>query len=288
MVKPKKSSENAAAGSNICWAPAKCITGAPTSPSSVPAPRGRSGHTLTCIGPNAYMFGGLEEGREPPGPTDEMLLLKLTSAEFQWHRVKVANGACPCARWRHTATHIGDSRILIFGGFKSSSERLNDVWVYSAISRAWEYYGGGASTDLASQSLLAANAPPPRGSHSSVLIRGKLWVFGGYGGISYSRKELNDVSTLDCDTYTWSRVNPKGQAPEVRSCHTAVAVDDLMFVIGGRNATHEFSDMWVLDTELAPPVWSRIDSGDLHVPRWNHAAYAVMSVPDWKVCSRIH
>lgn len=48
-------------------------------------PSGRSGHTLTTLGPNVYMFGGLIEGASPAGPTDEMWLLAMSSTEASWH-----------------------------------------------------------------------------------------------------------------------------------------------------------------------------------------------------------
>lgn len=48
-------------------------------------PSGRSGHTLTTLGPNVYMFGGLKEGASPAGPTDEMWLLAMSSTEASWH-----------------------------------------------------------------------------------------------------------------------------------------------------------------------------------------------------------
>lgn len=48
-------------------------------------PGGRSGHTLTAMGPNVYMFGGLAEGSSPSGPTDEMWLLSMSSTDAEWH-----------------------------------------------------------------------------------------------------------------------------------------------------------------------------------------------------------
>lgn len=57
----------------------------------------------------------------------------------------------------------------------------------------------------------------------------------------------------------WSyQVSPKGRGPGRRSEHSAVAVDGTMFVIGGRSTTSEFKDMYSLDTEVDPPVWSEV------------------------------
>lgn len=48
-------------------------------------PAGRSGHTITAMGPNVYMFGGLVEDASPAGPTDEMWLLTMSSTDAEWH-----------------------------------------------------------------------------------------------------------------------------------------------------------------------------------------------------------
>lgn len=64
---------------NLEWAPikeAKCQR---------KRPAGRSGHTVTAMGPNVYMFGGLLEGASPAGPTDEMWLLTMSSTDAEWH-----------------------------------------------------------------------------------------------------------------------------------------------------------------------------------------------------------
>lgn len=47
-----------------------------------------------------------------------------------------------------------------------------------------------------------------------------------------------------------------------------------MFVIGGRSTTAEFKDMYALDTEVDPPVWTEVsafaslsEAFDVHMPR---------------------
>ena len=68
------------------------------------------------------------------------------------------------------------------------------------------------------------DAPAPRGAHSAVLIGDHVWVFGGYGGAGYQRRDFNDVHRLHVPTMTWSKVEavatPAGM-PEPRSGHIA-------------------------------------------------------------------
>lgn len=84
------------------------------------------------------------------------------------------------------------------GGFQSSTERLSDVWVYSVVSRQWE----DKTPPLAQRSTVFAS----RGGHSACHMGSHLWVYGGYGGALYSRKDLEDVCILDLETWAWAKV----------------------------------------------------------------------------------
>lgn len=64
----------------LTWAPIREASGRQRD-----RPAGRSGHTITAMGPNVYMFGGLVEDASPAGPTDEMWLLTMSSTDAEWH-----------------------------------------------------------------------------------------------------------------------------------------------------------------------------------------------------------
>ena len=48
--------------------------------------------------------------------------------------------------------------------------------------------------------------PSPRGAHTSTLINKKIYVFGGYGGMGYGRRDLDDLHSLDTETWKWTKV----------------------------------------------------------------------------------
>lgn len=123
-------------------------------------PKPRSCHTLTVVGANAFMFGGMVgwssddpdisladiPDEEMAKPSDELFKLELSSkSRMEWSLVKTVGASTaiksamtkPSARWRHSATLFDNSHILIFGGFQTSDHRLNDVWVFDTISRTW-------------------------------------------------------------------------------------------------------------------------------------------------------
>jgi dynein heavy chain len=77
--------------------------------------------------------------------------------------------------------------------------------------------------------------PSPRGAHSATLIGKNVYVFGGYGGMGYGRRDLNDLHMLDIETWKWSKITPKGKGPDKRSGHQATACDNSLYVFGGKN-----------------------------------------------------
>jgi dynein heavy chain, axonemal len=92
------------------------------------------------------------------------------------------------------------------------------------------------------------NQPSPRGGHTASLIESKLWLFGGYGGTGYSRRDLDELYTLNVEKWVWSKVVTKGKPPEKRSNHTSVAVERKLYVFGGGNSVQQFRDLYILDT----------------------------------------
>ena len=63
---------------------------------------------------------------------------------------------------------------------------------------------------LAHQDAAHKDVPAPRGGHSATLVgTDAVWLFGGYGGFGYSRKEMDDLYRLDIRSMSWQLVQPK-------------------------------------------------------------------------------
>jgi len=259
----------------MTWATPKCMGEVPSR---------RSGHSFCIVGDYAYLFGG-NDSRKPPGPNNDLFKLDMTSAEFYWTKIE-NTGRCPEPRSHHSVVVHG-SKIIIFGGFRSSSIRYNDVWVLDTTTDEWSQPHAGATETRADGEVVFKrvwpDVPLPRGAHSATLIGGsQMFIFGGYGGSGYSRRDFNDVSILDLETWEWRVLECTGEEPAARSGHQGVAVQDKIYIIGGWNSMDQFDNMYVLDT-LAN-VWSKpAVSGDFGPPRWNFSAVSVFAVPFWKV-----
>ena len=61
--------------------------------------------------------------------------LDYGSSDLVWTKLEPAAGVAPPPRWRHTSTCISKTQVLVFGGFHSSTTRLNDLWIFDLPSK---------------------------------------------------------------------------------------------------------------------------------------------------------
>lgn len=266
-------------------------------------PSKRSGHTLLCIGSNAFLFGGCNQA-DPPGPCEDFFVLKLNSTlPYEWQKVKTKNQ--PLARWKHSAT-VWNGKMVVFGGFHSNTIRCNDIWIFNPITMNWcegtefarrkrenvykKNQTSAESEDTESRVLPSSlisksnvNAPSPRGAHSASLYDSELFIFGGFGGNGNSRRDFSDLFILELESMTWTKPFTKGSRPAERSGHQACMVDTTLYILGGWNSTTQFNDFFLLD--IRTMTWSELDGPHMNSihPRWNHAAIPVMAIPYWKI-----
>lgn len=247
------------------------------------SPTPRSGHSMTVAGVTAYLFGGINADEAVEGSAD-MYALQISSAAMEWERLQ-PEAPAPPGRWKHSAVLHKYTQLIVFGGFHTSSHRLNDVWVFDSVTLKWSQPNAAHNAAAMDVSLAASgweNAPAPRAAHTATMVGEKMWVFGGYGGVGYSRRDLDDLHSLDVSTWTWQRVIAKGTAPEKRSGHQACAVEDKLYIFGGYSSVTQFDDVYFLDLSQEPPVWNVVASS-LYSPLWSHAACSVVAIPTWKI-----
>jgi len=261
--------------------PAEMVWAAPKSLGDVPSKR--SGHSFCITGDFIYLFGG-NDFRRPPGPNADLYKLDISSPEFYWSKVESA-GKAPEPRSHHTTVVYG-KLIIMFGGFRSSSIRYNDIWILDTGNDEWSQpHIGVTETKAGGEVTFKRNwpdVPSPRGAHSSVLVGSQMFVFGGYGGVGFARRDFNDVTALDLDTWEWRPIECTGEVPDARSGHQGIAVKENLYVIGGWNSMVQFDNMYILDT--ATCVWTKPEQqNSFGPPRWNFAAVSVFAVPFWKI-----
>ena len=264
----------------MTWSNPKCLGEAPTK---------RSGHSMCIVGDALYIFGG-NDFRRPAGPNNELYKLDMSSSDYYWMKIEMKESLrYPEPRSHHTALVYQNNKILLFGGFRSSSIRYNDLWILDTTSDEWSQPHVGLTETKPDGEVVYKrtwqDVPAPRGGHSATIVgANQMYIFGGYGGSGFARRDFNDVCVLDLEIWEWRQVECNGEAPAPRSGHQCVAALENIYVIGGWNSLEQFDDLHILDT--VNNAWTKPEcSGDMGFgpPRWNFAAVSVFAVPFWKI-----
>lgn len=79
-------------------------------------------------------------------------------------------------------------------------------------------------------------APSPRANTAATIHEGKIYIFGGHGGVNYARVAFNDLYAFDLETATWERMESANNPPEPRGGHTMFAIDRKLYIYGGWNS----------------------------------------------------
>lgn len=149
-------------------------------------PSARAGHTLTSVGGEAWLFGGLAASALND-------LWRFDSASGAFVQVNAANP--PPARRNHAAAAFG-GKLFVFGGLGSTGGQfLDDVWSYDPSANAW--------TEVTSQ----GSRPEARAFHQVISNGERIYLGGGFGtssnGAFIDRWEFNPT------TSTWRRLFPE-------------------------------------------------------------------------------
>jgi len=105
---------------------------------------------------------------------------------------------------------VDSDTAVLFGGL-SPTGTLNDVWEYKVGQKKWTrlHEGGVGPLDTDPYSTV----PSPRTGHAAVVLRGDLFIFGGYDP---DRGDTNDVWKFTRATGVWSHVTLAAGAERAR------------------------------------------------------------------------
>ena len=299
-------------------------------------PSGRVGHSMSIVlnretgeRDTLVMYGG--ESIDCNDYCDD--LWHYNYKNKIWSKKAEANytKSRPIRRWKHATTDYYDA-VFMFGGHSQrllqtsatgniteelqyyydkdevynadSPLFMDDMWVYNATEREWEYLVPKCTTcdPNATEADGTANRDltGPRGRISATLVvhGDSLYLFGGYahGGKSNfvslypvgnatqypsleSKYFLNDIWKYDILTNSWTELLPvKGYEvrPPARFAHSAAIVMKgthvIMLVHGGKTWNDEIGDMWQYN--ISSNVWTLLQ-GDGDFPSRRHGATMV-------------
>lgn len=130
-----------------------------------------------------FVFGGTTTSNI--GYSNEMFIFKLDSRAWQTVEMK---GMIPEPRANHVASINSEGLLVIFGGYVGTKmDYSNEIFEFDINEFIWY------------KPLIKGPIPEARESASMNLIRGMLWVFGGYA----RGKTLNNLFVLNTDSLTW-------------------------------------------------------------------------------------
>lgn len=144
----------------------------------------------------------------------------------------------------------------------------------------WERVEGDREVPPNEQSSIGA--PPPRANMGCTLYNGKVYIYGGHGGLNYARTAFADIYSFDLETKTWHEYVPipQPQPPPIgRGGNSIFVIDDKLYSYGGWNSESQFTNLIVFDLQTCE--WNDPDIFN-GVARWNHAAVMVEAIPSWK------
>ncbi|KAK9871490.1 hypothetical protein WA026_012862 [Henosepilachna vigintioctopunctata] len=170
------------------------------------------------------MFGGeFFDGKKTHVYND---LLFYNIPNNTWSLIKAPGAPPPRCGHQMIATSAGGGQLWVFGGeFTSVSQsqfyHYQDLWVFNLSTKKWE-------------KIVAPNGPSARSGHRMILLKKKIFVFGGFHDNLRQFKYFNDVFVFDLENYSWNKVVASGICPSPRSgCLMMPLNDGRILIYGG-------------------------------------------------------
>ncbi|MCX5792084.1 MAG: hypothetical protein NTY45_07700, partial [Elusimicrobia bacterium] len=196
-------------------------------------------HTTTLLPNGNILVTGGTTGAANVSLSNAQLYSMVNAA---WSTVGSIGGGAPVARSSHTATLMGNGRVLVAGGFENGTARAN-AYLYNPADNTWAATGA----------LTTA-----RGGHTATLINkgtkaGYVLICGGRNGAGTAINKcemFNGASFNDADAADMS---------SSRIGHTASAITGgRVFVSGGYDGTHYLPTNEIYDPERNE--WQTVDA----------------------------
>ena len=149
--------------------------------------------------------------------------------------------------------HLADQNISNEGPIN-----INNANTFGSNPVADNTISGATTHTSLTWSLLqpAGEIPPARSGAASVIVDGKLYIFGGYGG---GTGRLDDFYSFDFERNEWKRVEVLSEErPGFRENNGVVASGDSsrLTLFGGYDGNQWLNDLWVFD--IAQSHWTCI------------------------------
>jgi N-acetylneuraminic acid mutarotase len=141
-------------------------------------PSARSLHTAVVVGRKIYIFGGANSSGSRNDSSGFCDLYELDIDCMTWTECET-QGTPPSPCYGHTATYIGNDKILFFGG--KGYKVLNQINILDIRTMTWKQYA------------FAGNTLKERWGHSATLHDTRILIYGGRNDEGY----FNTIDTIN-------------------------------------------------------------------------------------------
>lgn len=202
---------------------------------SPPSPRAGAKAIIDPLNNRFIIFGGKDDVTN----YNETWLLDFNTTT--WIKLE-PSGILPRMRWAHSAAYDSSAhRMIIFAGCTYGQGMMNDVWALDLTygSEAWD------------QLFPGGTQPDPRAQHFSVLDELNNDLVIGFGYVSSSSDNYNDVWVLNLNSLAWRQLSLNTIIEGRRaSCAGYDPFNQQTIIFGGNQYnTFYFGDTYVLTTD---------------------------------------
>jgi N-acetylneuraminic acid mutarotase len=189
----------------------------------------------------------------------------MREGAFKWTALK-PEGDIISKRYQHTGSTVGKD-IYFIGGQELPEKRFDEIFVLHTDTMRVEKVNP------------VAGNPPKFARHTAVTIGERIYLFGGFDGVS----QHFHLSVFDTKSLVWTNVKAAPNVPPSRTNHSAVAIDTRMYIFGGMYKDTAagadklifLNDMHVLETAGGQLKWIKINQkGAIPTPRCGHRMVA--------------
>jgi hypothetical protein len=233
-------------------------------PSGTP-PMPRVGHRVVydATRQRLILFGGDTSaifGNGIIGDTWELSFASAPSIDGAWRQLAASGAAGAPSPRRDVALVILPERdlVLAFGGARSFSSYLDEVWAFDLTKDSWR------------KLATAGTVPTPRFAVKAVYDSANMRVllFGGHDPLGVGLQNDTVAFTLDAaaTTATFTRLLPGDSAlgvgnvdalsPERREKHGLGLAGSKLYTFGGTSDCGALDDLWSFDLTAATPRWT--------------------------------
>jgi len=236
------------------------------------------------------MYGGiLDAGAgQKICPTNEIYRLAPRGNKALWSK-ESNDGEQPMARAQHVAVNPSKKDcpekadcVFIFGGHATPTRRLNDCWWLEVKGAECNWKRVTGCKDVEPNQESTIGAPGPRANCGYCYAEGKIYIYGGHGGLGYKRFAYDDIYSFDCATETWTKHEAKSESTQNqvgRGGNSIFVTNGRLYTYGGWNSESQFDRLTYFD--FSSGEWQD-DDVLTKLPRWNHSYYLAEAIPSSK------